>query len=279
MLTSLRNMFQVPDLRNKILFTLLILALYRLGSLHPRARHRPERGRAVPGAGASRAACSPSSSCSRAARSRTGGVRPRDHAVHHRVDHHAGAHGGDPQARAVAAAGRGRPAQDHPDDPLPHRRHRPRPGHRPGVPVPQRRRRVLRAAQNQLNVDLFGGDENFTVPAGRAGRPHAHRRHRAAHVDGRAHHPAGHRQRHVAAHLRLGRERPALRRRSHRRRGGHRAGWSGSIILSARSCWPASCSSSRASAASRCSSPSGSWAGACTAARAPTSRSRSTRPA
>ena len=33
----------------------------------------------------------------------------------------------------------------------------------------------------------------------------AHRRHRPAHVDGRAHHPAGHRQRHVAADLRLGR--------------------------------------------------------------------------
>src|SRR3954452_20509133 len=32
MLSSLKNMFKVPDLRNKILFTLLIIALYRLGS-------------------------------------------------------------------------------------------------------------------------------------------------------------------------------------------------------------------------------------------------------
>ena len=31
MLASLRNMFKVPDLRNKILFTLLLLALYRFG--------------------------------------------------------------------------------------------------------------------------------------------------------------------------------------------------------------------------------------------------------
>ncbi|MBW8825907.1 MAG: preprotein translocase subunit SecY [Acidobacteria bacterium] len=31
MFTNLRNMFKVPDLRNKILFTLLILAVYRLG--------------------------------------------------------------------------------------------------------------------------------------------------------------------------------------------------------------------------------------------------------
>jgi preprotein translocase subunit SecY len=34
-LASLRNMFKVPDLRNKILFTLVILALYRFGSHVP----------------------------------------------------------------------------------------------------------------------------------------------------------------------------------------------------------------------------------------------------
>ncbi|MBA3268404.1 MAG: preprotein translocase subunit SecY [Acidimicrobiia bacterium] len=32
MLSSLKNMFKVPDLRNKILFTLFVIALYRLGS-------------------------------------------------------------------------------------------------------------------------------------------------------------------------------------------------------------------------------------------------------
>ncbi|MEY2433191.1 MAG: preprotein translocase subunit SecY [Acidimicrobiaceae bacterium] len=35
MLSSLKNMFRVPDLRNKILFTLLMLAIYRLGSHIP----------------------------------------------------------------------------------------------------------------------------------------------------------------------------------------------------------------------------------------------------
>ncbi len=35
MLSSLKNMFKVADLRNKILFTLLIIALYRLGSHIP----------------------------------------------------------------------------------------------------------------------------------------------------------------------------------------------------------------------------------------------------
>ena len=35
MLSSLKNMFKVPDLRNKIMFTLLMLALYRFGSHVP----------------------------------------------------------------------------------------------------------------------------------------------------------------------------------------------------------------------------------------------------
>src|SRR5438105_5467764 len=35
MLSSMKNMFKVPDLRNKILFTLLIIAVYRLGSHIP----------------------------------------------------------------------------------------------------------------------------------------------------------------------------------------------------------------------------------------------------
>ena len=32
MLSSLKNMFKVPDLRNKIMFTLFVIMLYRLGS-------------------------------------------------------------------------------------------------------------------------------------------------------------------------------------------------------------------------------------------------------
>ena len=35
MLSRLRNMFRVPDLRNKILFTILIVAVYRLGTHIP----------------------------------------------------------------------------------------------------------------------------------------------------------------------------------------------------------------------------------------------------
>ena len=35
MLSSLRNVFRIPDLRNKVVFTLMILMLYRLGSHIP----------------------------------------------------------------------------------------------------------------------------------------------------------------------------------------------------------------------------------------------------
>ena len=35
MLSRLRNMFRVPDLRNKILFTLVIVAVYRIGAHIP----------------------------------------------------------------------------------------------------------------------------------------------------------------------------------------------------------------------------------------------------
>ena len=85
------------------------------------------------------------------------------------------------------------------------------------------------------------------------------RRHRAAHVDRRAHHPARHRQRHVAAHLLV----------DHlRHRPGHpdvAAAADRHAHCSCRCCSsrspPPSCSSRRASAASRCSTPSA-WSAA-----------------
>ena len=35
MLSSLRNIFKVPDLRNKVLFTILMIVLYRFGAHLP----------------------------------------------------------------------------------------------------------------------------------------------------------------------------------------------------------------------------------------------------
>ena len=101
----------------------------------------------------------------------------------------------------MAGAGRGRPAQDHPVDPLPHDRHRPPAVDRPRLPVPQRRRRLPAVATPPASTWC----PNFDVRPRAADRAHPHRRHRPADVDGRAHHPARHRQRHVAADLRLGR--------------------------------------------------------------------------
>ena len=120
-------------------------------------------------------------------------------------------------------------------------------------------------------------DDSFV----RLARPdrHADRRHRRDHVARRAGHRPRRRQRHVRADLHLdhlehagaGQPHPQPATRRLRARGGHRPrrSWSS----------PWWCSSSRRSAGSRCSTPSAWSAAGCTAARAPTSRSRSTRPA
>ena len=105
-----------------------------------------------------------------------------------------------------------------------------------------------------------------------------HRRHRLRHVAGRAHHPARHRPGHVD---------PDLRQRGgrhpHRVQGHLRGGGQGQVRdHHHRLDRPARRSSSswtRASAASPSPSPAGWWAGECTAAAPPTSRSRSTSPA
>jgi preprotein translocase subunit SecY len=43
MLSAFINVFRIPDLRKKVLFTLLMLAVYRVGLLRTPARHRPDR--------------------------------------------------------------------------------------------------------------------------------------------------------------------------------------------------------------------------------------------
>ena len=140
------ELFKVPDLRNKVLFTLLMIVLYRLGAHLPVPGIDVSALKQLQGAGrAGRRARLPAAVLRRRAHP-VRHLRPRDHAVHHGVDHHADPRRGDPQARGVAEPGRGRPAQDHAVDPLPHHRHRHRAGHRPHLPVPQRRRRASAAA-------------------------------------------------------------------------------------------------------------------------------------
>ena len=276
MLASLRNIFRVPDLRNKVLFTLFMIALYRFGAYIPvpgidvDARSRRSKRQAEQGGVLGFLQLFSGGALTQFAIFALGIMPYITASIIMQILAR-----GDPQARGVAEPGRGRPAQDHPVDPLRHHRHRRRAVHRPRLPVPQRRRRASAAATPPASTCV----PNFDVRPRAAHRAHPHRRHRPADVDGRAHHPAGHRQRHVAADLRLGRSARCPSQGSQIKADGRQRRPDRHARSCSSSSWWPSCSSSRASAASRCSSPSGWSAAACTAARAPTSRSRSTSPA
>ena len=124
MLSRLRNMFRVPDLRNKILFTILIVAVYRFGTHIPVPYVDFARSRSCRTSPNNGGVVGFLDLFSGGAITNVVGLLPRDHAVHHGVDHHAAARGRHPEARAVAERGPGRAEEDHPVDPLPHRRPR-----------------------------------------------------------------------------------------------------------------------------------------------------------
>ena len=138
---------------------------------------------------------------------------PRDHAVHHGVDHHAAARRRDPEARAVAARGPGRAEEDHAVDPLPHGR-RSRSCSRPASCS-----RCTRAtAACSASPASRAATSSPTSPP-RGPRSSCSRGPPVPPCVmwlGRAHHPARHRQRHVDPDLRVGRVAPPCpgRRRS-----------------------------------------------------------------
>ena len=266
-LTNLANMFRVPDLRNKVLFTLLIICVYRLGANIPCPGHRLQRRAVAGGVGAARRRGQLPQPVLRRGPHQVRGVRAGDHAVHHQLDHHPAADGGHPQVRAVARGGGGGPEEADPGHPLPDHR----PGHpavhRAGLRLPQRRRRPPR---RRVGPQHRPDPEVHRAP-GAADRADHDRRHRRGHVAGRAHHPARGRPGHVGPDL-------------HQRGGDHAFGWGGGQGRSrglqvrrhrgpvARPCWWPSSSSSRVSGVYPSPSPSGWSGGACTAVRAPTSR-------
>ena len=131
-------------------------------------------------------------------------LRARDHAVRHRLDHPAADDGGRPAAGRAAEGRRVRLRQDQPVHALPDDCARGRAVDRLRVPLPPpgRPRRGPRPDD--------------------ADHHHAHRRHDAADVDGRADHEARCRQRHLAPHLRLD---PHRRCRSGSPPGGTAARW------------------------------------------------------
>ena len=117
-INSIRNIFAVPDLRRRVLFTLAMLAIYRLGS-HVR----------TPGIDPARSLC-----CGRPGRCKTvwptsGPLFRRqfqsgldlcagNNAIYNRVHHLAVDDGGQSETQGSAGGGRTWPPQDHPVYPL-----------------------------------------------------------------------------------------------------------------------------------------------------------------
>ena len=270
MLSRLANIFRVPDLRNKVIFTLAIIALYQIGANIPvpgvNWSPPPEPGVSGLGLGRPRLPEPLQRRCPGA----PGRLRPGRHALHHELDHHPAAVDGHPQARGVARPGCGGPEEDHPDHPVPDRG----PGRdavgRPGLRLPRARLGPARGERRP--------DPDLQLAAGPLHGADPHRRHGHGHVAGRADHPARHRSGHVD---------PDLRQRGGRHpdgvQGDLRGGWQGEIRdnypLSRWSCSWSSSSWTRDSGASRSRSPAGWWGDECTAGARPISRSRSTSPA
>ena len=200
MLTTILSAFTVAEIRKKLAFTALLLALYRSartsrcrgstsqavktsrtqfgGVEHPQPPEHVPRRRAV----ADRA------------------VRARDHAVHHGVDHPAAADGrrarrwrsSPRRARSGRRASRSTRATSPSASPSPSRS-------------------ATSSSSSSLRADRrrSRSSTNFDAAARLPDRHLADRRLRAADVDGRAHHPARHRQRDLADDLRLDRLAPA----------------------------------------------------------------------
>ena len=195
-LSAFASAFRTPDLRKKLLFTLGIIALFRLGSVVPtpgvdytaiQTLHRRRPGQL---------ALRPDQPVQRRGAAAAVGLRARDHAVHHGEHHHPAAHRGDP-APGVAASRRARPARPSSrSTPATSRSasrscSRPASSRSPAVPG-----RLFQGCKETLApepVDRHDPDDDH----------HDDRRHRRHHVARRADHRPRHRQRHVAADLHL----------------------------------------------------------------------------
>ena len=196
MLASLANIFRIPDLRKKVLFTLTIIALYQFGANVPVPFVNFSKVAQLSAASKSSGVLGFLNLFSGGRAHPHGRLRARDHALHHLEHHHPAPGDGDPQARGVARPGCGRPEEAHPDHPLPHRRARAHAVDRPGLPLPQGRRRALRDQPvGRLDPQLLDLARGLH-------RAHLDRGHRLRDVAGGADHPAGYRTRDVDPDLR-----------------------------------------------------------------------------
>ena len=212
MLESLRNIFSVAELRNRVLFTLGLLAVYRVGHQIPTPGVNIE-ALALLADQAKNTMFGLYDMFSGGNLSQGHDLRAGHHALHQRVDHPAAVDRRLAVPRAAVEGRRAGAEEDHAVHPL---RHDPAGGrsgvrHRdlPGAPD-QRRRRP--AARLQRRLGLPADD-----------RAHADDGHVLRHVAGRADHRARHRQRDVAHHLRRHRRGPAPRRADDDRSAAHRA--------------------------------------------------------
>ncbi len=253
MLSAFASAFRTPDLRKKLLFTLAIIVLYRLGASMPTPNTNTtainDLHQARPATGANANIYSLINLFSGGALLRLSVFALGHHALHHREHHHPAAGRGDPALRAAEEGRPVRPAEADPVQPLP--------DHRPGHPAVDRLRRAgpLRPAVPglQRRADPVPQHDIFTLATMVICMTAGTARH---HVARRADHRPRRRQRHERADVHLDRgphpvrgpDDPAERRRLR--------------LHADHACWAwrsssRSSSSSRPSAASRCSTPNG----------------------
>ena len=244
MLSTILNAFQVADIRKKIAFTAGDAADLPLRLAHARAGRQPHRRQQHPEAVRRREHPRLPEPVLRRRPLPHRDLRAGHHALHHLLDHPATAAGRRPVAGEALQGRRSRPGAHHAVHPLPDRRARVRPVDRLRVPVPQPPGQSRRNRRQPLRRAAHLPDRRLP-----------HRRLRAVDVDRRADHPARHRQRHLAADLRVDRLAPTRR---HPDLVDHqRPGLQGDdAVPRARRRRRRSCSSRKASGASPCSTPS-----------------------
>ena len=100
MIKFLRNVFGVAELRGKVLFTIAMLALYRLGSYIPAPGIDQNAVNSIKQQAEQGGVLAFLQLFSGKALTQFAVFALGHHAVHHQLDHHADPHGGDPQARS-----------------------------------------------------------------------------------------------------------------------------------------------------------------------------------